>query len=290
VVRTALRPRWLALLALVLAAATAMSLLGHWQLTRAGETGARAAKERAARSPVDLPGVLAPRTSFPARLADLPVRATGRWDGGRQLLVPERRRDGRVGWWLLTPLVLDDGSAVPVVRGWVPAVDDPAAAPSPAGGAVTVVGSLRPTEPPADRAPGQGSGLPAGQVERVDGPTLIARWPYPLLTGFVVQTGQDPPPQGARPLPVPLDVGTGVGWRNLSYALQWWLFAGFGLLLWFRIVRDDHRRRVVAGAGPGFDGPPATVHDGAVGPARAAGDRAPRGTSTRPPALRGEHR
>jgi cytochrome oxidase assembly protein ShyY1 len=242
VLRTALRPRWLALLALVLAAATAMSLLGQWQFDRARDRG-RAQRAAALQTspPVLLTDVLAPRRMFPGSAADAHVVAAGRWDGARQVLVPGRRLAGQPdpGMWVLTPLVLADGSAVGVVRGWVRGPGDPAAiAPS---GQVRVTGVLRPAEPPVERAPGEVSGLPAGQVERVDVTDLMGRWPYRLFTGYVVATEMAPPPAPAPHAVPPLPERGGLAWRNASYALQWWVFAGFGLFLWWRMVRDAAR-------------------------------------------------
>ena len=259
VLRTALTPRWLALLALVLLAATGMSLLGQWQLDRARERGRQAQELRAARhrEPVPLDRVLRARETFPASASDQRISAAGTWDSSRQLLVAGRPLGGRTGFWVLTPLVLDDGSAVPVVRGWVAGPADPAAAAPAHGARVRVTGVLQPSEPALDTAPGQGSGLPAGQIPRVAVVDLITRWPYPLLTGYVIMDGQDPP--GISPQPqqvaVPLPPA-GLAWRNLSYAVQWWLFAGFGLFLWWRAVRDDHRARTGAAAGPETDEPP----------------------------------
>jgi hypothetical protein len=51
----------------------------------------------------------------------------------------------------------------------------------------------------------------------------------------------------------PPEPGTGLAWRNLSYALQWWAFALFGLFFWWRLVRDDHHGRL-RGGDPGPDG------------------------------------
>ena len=106
---------------------------------------------------------------------------------------------------------------------------------------MTVTGLLQPSEPAADRAPGTGTGLPAGQVRFVDMPDLLRGWTHPLVTGFVVQQEQSPatgPAPAAVPPPPPEQ---GYDWRNLSYAVQWWLFAGCGLFLWYRLVRDDSR-------------------------------------------------
>lgn len=263
VLRTALRPRWLALLIVVLVAATAMAWLGQWQLDRARQRSAeQSAGERV--SPRPLPDVLRARQTFPGDAVGQRVLAQGTWDTPRQVLVPGHELGGRTGYWVLTPLRLTDGSAVGVVRGWVA---DPAGAPAPVehvGTGVEVVGRLQPTEPPAQRAPGQASGLPAGQIERIAAPELIGRWPYPLLTGYLVLESQDPPAGAGAPAPIPEPPPQqGLAWRNVSYALQWWAFAAFGVFLWWRMVRDDHegpRRRssgpVTGPAGPAGTEPP----------------------------------
>jgi len=240
-----------ALLVVVLLASSVMAWLGGWQLDRAREQGLAAAQRRLAAPPAQLSDLLGAREPFTGELVDRPVVATGTWDGERRLLVPDRRLAGVNGLWVLTPLRLADGSAVAVVRGWVPSSADPATAPFATGeatagevttGEVAVTGILRPAEPPPDRLPGRADVLPPEQIERVDLTQLVQRWPYPLLTGYVLAQREEPAPVGPSPRVVPPDpAGTGLGLRNLSYAVQWWVFAGFGLFLWWRLVRDDHR-------------------------------------------------
>jgi len=256
VLRTALKPRWLALLAVALGLATVMASLGQWQLDRARENSrARAVREATARPAVPLTSLLAPRRPLTNADVDRPVTAQGRWDAAHQVLVADRYLDGVRGWWVLTPLVLDgagSGDAVAVVRGWVPSPTDAAAAPDavPAG-PVRVQAVLRPPEPPVDRAPGAGSGLPAGQLDGVDLTQLVQRWPQPLIAGYLVLTAQDPPASGTavpRPVPPTAPSSQVLAWQNLSYALQWFVFAGFMLALWVRLVRDDHRGRLPSSA------------------------------------------
>lgn len=248
--RTALKPRWLALLAVVLVAAAGMARLGQWQWDRAHDNAKDKVAARLEQPPVVLESVLKARQTFTGAVADKPVLATGRLAADGQLLVPERRQAGRTGYWVLTPLVLDDGSAIGVVRGWTASPDDRDALAVP-DGEVTVEGHLRPAEPPAERAPGQGSGLPAGQVDRIDLTQLIRLWPQPLYTGYVVQTGYRAADGAAAPAvpatlePVPVtSVEGGIDLRNLSYAAQWFLFAAFGIFMWWRLVRDDHEGRL----------------------------------------------
>ena len=68
VLRTALQPRWLALLALVLAVCVGFGWLGAWQLGVAKARGqAEALKERQNQQVVPIDDVLSPQRSFTAR-------------------------------------------------------------------------------------------------------------------------------------------------------------------------------------------------------------------------------
>jgi cytochrome oxidase assembly protein ShyY1 len=267
VLRTALRPRWLGLLLVALVAASVMVLLGHWQLGRAREHG-REPVERQARAqvtavPKPLDQVIKGRQTFPRSAVNLRVTATGHWDYGHRLLVTDRTLNGRSGYWVLVPLKLADGSALPVVRGWVasPAALAAAESPSPLRGppgAVQVVGLLQPTEAPLDHTPGESDRLPADQLARIAATDLVNRWSFPLITGFLVMQSQTPatgPSLAPVPPPTP---DSGLDLLNVFYAFQWWLFAGVALFFWWRLVRDDHLRRpdAAAGADPGPDPEP----------------------------------
>jgi cytochrome oxidase assembly protein ShyY1 len=238
---TALRPRWLASLVVVLVASSGMAALGSWQLDRAHERSADAVRERQSAAPRELPQALRARQTFPGALVDAPVTARGSWDLQGQLLVAGREHDGIAGFWVLTPFVLQDGSAVPVVRGWV--ADPGDAGPAAAEGPVTLRGVLRPAEGPPARVPGDEGALPAGQIAAVDVADLVKRWPRPLLTGYVVAT--DPRTvAGLVPVDPVAQAEGGLALQNLSYALQWWIFAAVGLLFWWRLVRDDARGKL----------------------------------------------
>lgn len=281
--RTAFRPRWLALLGVVLVAATIMAQLGHWQFSRAVAEGEQAQLEGLAREPVDLTTLLTPQTLFPSDAVDRPVTVTGTWLADEQVLVAgvsadETDPDAPEGYWVVQALELSSGAVVPVVRGWradAGTLDADLAGPT---GTVTVTGVLTIADPPVERGPGETSGLPAGQLEGVDVVELGRLWSQPLYTGYVRASG-DAVAEGLTAVS-PLHAGSGVALRNISYALQWWLFAGFGLFLWWRLVRDDHLGRLPGGTPPpgaGPDGPdgPAPV-DPAPGPVdRGTDDPAP---------------
>ena len=50
------------------------------------------------------------------------------------------------------------------------------------------------------------------------------------------------PPQPERAQP-PALVPQGISWRNAAYSAQWWAFAAFALLLWWKMVRQDQLDR-----------------------------------------------
>jgi surfeit locus 1 family protein len=55
------------------------------------------------------------------------VVASGRYDFSQQVALRNQSYRDQYGFHLLTPLVLDDGTAILVDRGWIPAENEPAA-------------------------------------------------------------------------------------------------------------------------------------------------------------------
>lgn len=234
VLRTALTPRFLGLLVLVLVVAGVFVQLGRWQLGVAeGSARQDAIEQAAAATPVALTDVLRPHTSFPGELSTRPVTTSGHYTDG-QLLVPDRRLDGRSGSWVLTPFVVDEtGATLPVLRGFV---TDPADAGVPPQGTLTLAGGIAPPESPVSTAVGP------GEIGSVDTSVLANTWPGDLYNAFLFL--EEETPAAGAPLtrvPTPL-ASTSLNWRNAAYAVQWWVFAAFGLWLWWRMVREEHER------------------------------------------------
>jgi surfeit locus 1 family protein len=126
---------------LAAAAMVALTLwLAAWQAGRAGEKQERQAMlEARVREPVvELTGALASAESVLFRR----VRARGSYLAEGQIFVDNRQHAGRAGFHVLTPLRLQSGVAVLVLRGWAArtsAYPAPPEAPVP-GGPVTVEG------------------------------------------------------------------------------------------------------------------------------------------------------
>ncbi|WP_308281646.1 SURF1 family protein [Cellulomonas sp. PS-H5] len=244
--RVARTPRMIGLLVLFLAVAAVCGRLGAWQLERAEVRGAaaQAAKlaEVEAQEPVPIAEVLLPQTTFEGALVGRRVEVTGQYEADGQLLVRDRALDGRTGSLVLTPLRVAsddpavDGAVLPVVRGWV-ASDDPAApgleVPS---GTVTVTGYLQASE---DSGAEHGTQA-AGTTDSISSAELLGVWGGPIWTGYAVLTSSQPAQDVTiELLPPPTRSGTGLNIQNLGYAAQWFVFGGFAVFLWVRLLKDE---------------------------------------------------
>jgi cytochrome oxidase assembly protein ShyY1 len=237
VYRFLLTPRWLAAAAVIVIASVVMVFLGNWQLHRYQERSAINDRIDAADSvaPVPLTSLLArpttPGAAGPAPGEDLAwtkVTVSGRYDPAHEIQARGRTVDGRVGFEIVTPLVLADGTAVLVDRGWVPpaggtAIAAPMASPPPTG-TVTVEGQIHRSESrpaPVDRRDGR------LDTRRIAVPRLAEQMPYPVYGAYVLLTGQTPAADaGYTRVPIEHEDA----WQNGGYAVQWWLFAVMALV------------------------------------------------------------
>ncbi|MBA2695510.1 MAG: SURF1 family protein [Actinobacteria bacterium] len=234
-IRTALQPRWLALLALLLVLLYAFVRLGLWQLSLAQQEEGEdvvALQAQAAEPAVPLEDYLSPHSAFPADGSGRPVRAQGVYVVADQFLVPQRYLEGEEGYWVVTPLQTSADALLPVLRGWVA---EPGQADTPDPEPVTVTGTLAPAESPV-----QGPELPPGQLGSVDLAALANTWSGELYNAFVFATDEQPSVTGnaVTKVPPPSLTREGVDWRNLGYALQWWVFAGFAVFMYLRFLSD----------------------------------------------------
>jgi cytochrome oxidase assembly protein ShyY1 len=236
------RPSWVGFSVLMITIAVVMVGLGRWQLHRYQERTAinNRMDASAAAAPVPVGSVLAVGARPPANREWTRVSATGQYDTAHEIVVRGRTLDATVGFEILTPLVLPDGTALLVDRGWRPPTGGGATAavsiPPAASGTVTVVGRVR--------LPESRAGTPvvsAGHldVRRINPPSLAAYLPYPVYGGYVVLDSQQPPADPAlRPIPADHENA----WLNLGYVVQWWMFALLTLsgLVW-AVRREAHR-------------------------------------------------
>ncbi|GAA1490233.1 SURF1 family protein [Brachybacterium sacelli] len=245
--RTALRPRFLGLLALMVVATLVCGLLASWQWDRAHQAITDEADGAERRG--DLEEVLDVGEAVTNAIVGDIVTATGHYDPDEQVVVPGRNIDGTDAAIVVTALQVDlaDGSTarLPVARGWVPADEltgpdgeiDPTLAPEVPAGEVEVTGRLEASESAS-------GGVDNGVVEEIATPMLVNEWGSPMYSGYLAQVD---PNAGLQPMPeAESDFSKGLNWQNIGYSFQWVLFGGFFLYLWWRSVRTAYLDELAA--------------------------------------------
>ncbi|WP_411096897.1 SURF1 family protein [Streptomyces sp. 020-2-3H-GM] len=273
--RFLLTPRWWGINLFVVLAIPFCVFMGTWQLGRfedrvqsheqaekQPDPSTRAAKPLDELLPVD------------KVTSGRPAVATGTY--ADQFLVPGRELDDRQGFYVLNMLRTDSGKALPVVRGWLPGSASDAKVPAAPRGEVTVTGDLQASENARSKGVDVRGGLPGGQLGMISAATLVNLVPYDVYDAWVTLPKPEAGGTGGEMKPVPAAAPEGSGldlkaFQNLGYTGEWFVFAGFVLFMWFRLVRREAEaaRDVALGLVP--DGAEAGSEESGAGAAGAAG-------------------
>lgn len=201
-------------------------VLGFWQIERADEkrTIQQTLSEQQAKPPLSWEQYLRLSDKDPEALQYRRIRLTGRLDGQRYWLLENQIVNSQVGYAVLMPLTLEDGTVVLVDRGWVHRTSSRLEPPqvSAPEGEVTLSGWLR--EPSDNR------------LLRGAAPDLSDQWPKLILMAdidLMAQEYRSPlqptllqlEPDSAAALVVqwrPLNMPSS---RHIGYAVQWFTMA-----------------------------------------------------------------
>ncbi|MCX6068750.1 MAG: SURF1 family protein [Chloroflexi bacterium] len=221
--------KWILATLLVLAGTAFCARMGIWQLDRLAQR--RAFNEHYLEASMSSPLMLtaAPQDDLSTMEYRL-ITVTGQYDPAHQVVLRNQFHDNQPGYFLLTPLLLSDGTGIFVERGWIPAegntnpsewhqYDQP--------GDVTVSGTIRlgASQPELGGVPDPE--LAAGQTgldfwNIVNLARISRQVPYKLLPVFV-QPEPDAtltaPPYPYQPV---IEITEG---PHFGYALQWFTFA-----------------------------------------------------------------
>ncbi|MCX3060785.1 SURF1 family protein [Streptomyces beihaiensis] len=242
--RFLLTPRWWGINLFVVLAIPVCVFMGSWQLSRfeARVQEHRDASQQSLANKQEAPEPLGSLLPVSTKTSGKQAEATGRYD--RQFLVPGRELDKRDGFYVVTLLRTETsggkpGKAVPVVRGWLPGPASAAKAPAPPKGEVTVVGALQASETAQSDGVTAAGGLPSGQVGIISAASLVNLVPYGVYDGWITLDKAD---SGMTAVPASAPQGSGLdlkAFQNLGYTGEWFVFAGFVLFMWFRLVRRE---------------------------------------------------
>lgn len=251
--RVARRPRWLFALLFALLVASGFAWLGQWQAGNAIRN--ISAEQLDTETPRPLSEAAEPSTGAVTEAgAGVVVQLDGAFAPDDLEVVAPRQNAGETGAWVVGHLLTggdsaEDGANLAVAVGWAPdaraaerAIERLRADP---GFAEThdLEGRYMPPEgteiPEADQDPlAMRTMAPAYLVNvwsEVDGPVYagyLVLHPEGGGGQLIAGAGLDPV-DSVAPLPPEQ-----VNWLNVFYAIEWVVFAGFALFLWYRLVRD----------------------------------------------------
>lgn len=261
--KLALTPRWIAGLLAVLALVTAFVGLSAWQLNTSSKSQLVADPAKDAVRPYS--EVFEAYDVLDMTEADTVVEASGHYVEGSSYLVENKLNDGEQGYWIVS-LFVPEGSdtvsnslgegqrGIAVARGWTSTAEIPV---EPAG-SVTVAGRVVGNDGPVT---GNLISEENRGVDRMLGSAATAHltnlWNAPLYSGILTAdseaTGETPleadgtiaadatllgTPAALTPIRAEQVTDDSVDWLNIFYAVEWLVFAGFAMYLWWRLLKD----------------------------------------------------
>ncbi|CAN5473332.1 SURF1 family protein [soil metagenome] len=232
--QVARRPKWIAAFVLCLAIAGAFAALGQWQLERSFEAGAPPAQQTETAKPLDTVGV--PQKPMPADTTGQIVSLDAEFVADDYIVLEGRINHADPGYWVVGHAIGSDGASVAVALGWAASADE----------AATAIRALQQTPPPSavtgrylpSESP-QESDFEAGIRSTLAVAELVNIWsvvPEGVYGGYVIATDA---PAGLETIDAPApSTEVSLNLLNLFYAVEWVIFGGFAIFLWYRLVKD----------------------------------------------------
>lgn len=228
------RPKWIGALALCLAIAGAFAALGQWQLSRSVEVPAVTNEQTEKVVPLD--SVSGPQEPVSSAAVGQLVEVEGRFVGADYSVLSDRINLGGPGYWVVGHAVTPAGASLAVAVGWA----------SDADAAATAIATLQ-ADPPAPLLNGrylpsespQETDFENGQQSVLAVAELINQWsstPDGVYGGYLVLADA---PAGLETIDSPKPINeVSLNLLNIFYAIEWVIFAGFAIFLWYRLVKD----------------------------------------------------
>jgi surfeit locus 1 family protein len=218
--------------------------LGSWQLERLHwkENLIAERTRRSTGAPIPLP----PENASPESYNFSKTRVSGEFRHDKEMYLAARSLNGNVGYHVVTPFRLDDGSAVLVDRGWIP-IERKAPSTRQASenaGTVTLEGLLRGSQTKSWLVP---DNEPQNDIWfYVDIPAM-AKWAgLDHVRPYFIEAGPAPNP-GGTPIggQSPIDLPN----NHLQYAITWYSFAVSLGVIYVIYHRNLDKERRASGMG-----------------------------------------
>jgi surfeit locus 1 family protein len=243
------RPRWIAALLLALAIAATFAALSQWQLARSVQNGTPLVRQTETVS--ELAAITKPQAPVTDKLDGQLVETTGHWTADDFMLVADRLNNGKQGWWVIGHFAADTASGstagLAVAVGWAPTEKQAKSArteltrstsASAKAENLTISGRYNVGDAPSD------SDYKHNRLTTVSAAALLNEWSTSdsagVYGGYLTSAK---PSAGLTTIYSPAPISTvQVDLLNVFYAVEWVVFAGFAIFLWYRLVRDAWER------------------------------------------------
>lgn len=232
--RVARRPRWIGALFLALAIAGGFAALGQWQLARSFDSAMPPEVQTEDAVPLDT--VAGPQQPVPDAVTGQLVTTDVEYVPGDYEVLSDRINTAGPGFWVVGHAIDGEGVSLAVALGWAPDRDAADAAirsletsPPPS----LLAGRYLPSESP------QESDFENGRRSVLAVSELINLWSDPPngVYGGYLTAASAPPGLDTIDSPAP-STEVSLNLLNIFYAVEWVIFAGFAIFLWYRLVRD----------------------------------------------------
>ena len=225
------KPRWIALTAFLLIMIYLFIRLSDWQFDRYNT--------RIQNNEITTTAL----SSEPINLTDLSqvsdlkdwqkVSIKGEFINSDAKLLRRQYLESSLGFWVITPLKLDNDQVILVNRGWIPIAESSTSQqeiPSSQQGDVTIIGYVQ-TLKDTRREP---EDLPLNQINYLNSTNFSSQ---PLSTNYLQLASMTPMDNQVAIIPLP-ELSNG---PHFSYAIQWILFALMLPIGWYVLLKNENK-------------------------------------------------
>lgn len=238
--QVARQPKWVGALVLALIMAAVFAALGQWQLERSFRTIGHTDTQLESVVPID--SLIKPGGIFPEAADARKVEFFAVPNVENVFVIADRLQNGKSGYWLVIDYRLESGASIPVAQGWFADQDSALRArgdiqrSSIAMVFTKMTGWLLAPEAPEQEDPKQPEVLkslsPAQLVNLFSPKAPLKMYPGSVALANNSWAGEQ------------IVIGTQqqtleLNFLNIFYAIEWVVFSGFAIFMWWRLVQDE---------------------------------------------------
>ncbi len=225
------KPRWIALTAFLLIMIYLFIRLSDWQFDRYNT--------RIQNNEITTTAL----SSEPIKLTDLSqvsdlkdwqkVSIKGEFVNSDAKLLRRQYLESSLGFWVITPLKLDNDKVILVNRGWIPIAESSTSQqeiPSSPQGDVTIIGYVQTLKDTRSEP----EDLPLNQINHLNSTNFSSQ---PLSTSYLQLASMTPMDNQVAIIPLP-ELSNG---PHFSYAIQWILFALMLPIGWYVLLKNENK-------------------------------------------------